>query len=257
MVIRQGMLVPLLIEAAFALSLLHVMSRARRGREVPKVRKVAGLEALEEAIGRATEMGRPIHFTPGIGDCGEPMTLAAFTVLEYVAKLAARFDTRLIVTNRNASVYPVTESIAKEAYLSEGQLDAFNPMDIRYLSDNQFGYASGVVGILHREKVATNLMFGLYYAESLIVAEAGNQAGAIQIAGSAYIYQLPMFVAACDYTLIGDELYAAGAYLSQEPILLANLIAQDWGKMLAVGMLILGVVLKTLGSNAVVRILAK
>lgn len=253
--IVSGLTVPLAIEILFALSLLFVMIRARRGQRVPRVRKVAGLEALEEAIGRATEMGRPVHFTPGIGDFGEPMTLGAFIVLGHVAKLAARYGARLIVTNRDPSVHPVTESITREAFIGEGRADSFNPADVRYLSNHQFGYASGVVGILHREKVAANLMFGLFYAESLIFAEAGSQAGAIQIAGSAYIYQIPMFVAACDYTLIGDEFYAAGAYLSGDPVLLANLTAQDWGKAFAIIAILLGSILQTTGSDAMVRFL--
>ncbi|MDP2858750.1 MAG: hypothetical protein Q8P50_12335 [Bacillota bacterium] len=253
----KGLLVPLLIEVVFAAALLLVMYRARHNMSTPRVRKVAGLDALEEAIGRATEMGRPVHFTPGTGDFGEPMTLAALIVLNHVARIAAKYDTRLIVTNKDPSVYPVTESIVQQAYLSQGRIESFVPMDVRYLSNDQFGYASGVVGILHREKVAANMMFGLFYAESLIFAEAGNQAGSIQIAGSAYVYQLPMFVAACDYTLIGDEFYAAGAYLSQDPVLLANLTAQDWGKGFAILAVVLGSILRTFGSSAILDILKR
>ncbi len=253
----KGQLVGFVFETLFVVSLVALMYRATSGKPVPRIRKVTGLDAVEEAVGRATEMGRPVHFTPGIGDFGEPMTLAAFTVLQYVARLCARYEARLIVTNRQPSVHPVTESIVKEAYYGEGKPSSFMPTDIRFLSNDQFGYATGVVGIMHREKVCVNLLFGLFYAESLIFAEAGNQAGAVQIAGSAYIYQLPMFVVACDYTLIGDELYAAGAYLSQDPVLVANLTAQDWGKMLAVLAIIAGVIAKTLGSDAVVSFLTK
>jgi len=255
--VAKGYLIPFLVETAFVLALFLVTYRAKRGLKAPRVRRVPGIDAIEEAIGRATEMGRPVHFTPGIGDFGEPMTLAALSILRFVAILAARYDTRLIVTNRNPSIHPVTESIVKEAFTAGGKAPAFLSQDIRFLSNNQFGYASGVVGIMHREKVAVNLMFGLFYAESLIFAEAGNQAGAVQIAGSAYIYQIPMFVVACDYTLIGDELYAASAYLSQDPSLTANLAAQDWGKMFAALVIVVGVILKTFGNDAVLKLLSR
>jgi len=43
---------------------------------------------------------------------------------------------------------------------------------------------------------------------------------------------LPFFITACDYTLIGEELYAASAYLSREPLLLGSLAGQDYGKMI-------------------------
>ncbi len=252
----EGQIVSFLFELGFAIALLVVMSRTRQGQKVPSIRKVAGLDAIEESVGRATEMGRPIHFSPGIGDFGEPMTLAAFNVLQYVSRMEIQYDARLIVTNRNPVVYPVTESIVRESYAAAGKLDSFDPTDVRYLSSDQFGYASGVVGILHREKVAANLMFGLFYAESLIFAEAGNQAGSIQIAGTAYVYQIPMFVAACDYTMIGDELYAASAYVSGEPIIVANLIAQDWGKMAAAVFILIGVLFRTFGSDIVIKILS-
>ncbi|MFQ6133515.1 MAG: DUF6754 domain-containing protein, partial [Armatimonadota bacterium] len=52
--------------------------------------------------------------------------------------------------------------------------------------------------------------------------------------------QLPFFVAACDYTLMGEELYAATAYLSQEPRLLGSLKGQDWCKLVIMGLLLLG-----------------
>jgi len=55
-------------------------------------------------------------------------------------------------------------------------------------------------------------------------------AGSIQIAGTDQVSQLPFFVVACDYTLLGEELYAASAYLGREPLLLGTLKAQDYLK---------------------------
>ncbi len=45
-----------------------MINRARRGMKIPELYKVAGLDALDEAIGRCTEMGRPVHFAPGFGE---------------------------------------------------------------------------------------------------------------------------------------------------------------------------------------------
>jgi hypothetical protein len=71
---------------------------------------------------------------------------------------------------------------------------------------------------------------GYFMAESLLLAEVGATTGAIQIAGTEQESQLPFFFTSCDYTLIGEELYAAGAYLSKEPMLLSTLKVQDFGK---------------------------
>ena len=83
---------------------------------------------------------------------------------------------------------------------------------------------------------------GVFYAESLILAETGNIAGSIQISGTDQIAQLPFFVAATDYTLIGEELYAASAYLSQDPVQLGTLKAQDYVKAIIMIVIILGAV---------------
>ena len=99
-----------------------------------------------------------------------------------------------------------------------------------------------------REKPAACFYMGAFFAESLILAETGNHIGAIQIAGTAMPTQLPFFVAACDYTLIGEELFAASAYLSGDPQQIASLRGQDVGKLLAMGAIILGSVFVTLAS---------
>jgi hypothetical protein len=97
-----------------------------------------------------------------------------------------------------------------------------------------------------REKPAACFYFGQFYAESLILAETGNSVGAMQIAGTAQPSQLPFFVAACDYTLIGEEFFAASAYLSGQPDQLGSLKGQDLGKMLAAALILVGCALATI-----------
>ena len=81
---------------------------------------------------------------------------------------------------------------------------------------------------------------------SLILAENGQTVGAIQIAGTPSITQVPFFLAACDYTIIGDEYYAISAYLSRQPTLLGSLVGQDYGKLLMMGVIVVGAILVTL-----------
>ena len=87
-----------------------------------------------------------------------------------------------------------------------------------------------------------------YFAESLLLTETGASTGAIQIAGTDSDHQLPFFVTTCDYTLIGEELYAASAYLSREPIQVGTLRGQDIGKALILAVLLSGTVLATAGA---------
>lgn len=206
---------------------------ARKGRPM-FIRKIAGLEAIGEAVGRATEMGRSIVYVPGTQDLNEIQTVAGVTILGYVSKTVAEYDTRLVVPTSRSLVMTTCRETVRQAYLSAGRPDSFREDDIYYTTDEQFGYVAAVNGLLVRSKPATCFYMGSFFAESLILAETGNSVGAIQIAGTAQPAQLPFFVAACDYTLIGEELFAASAYLSGEPRQLGSLKGQDVGKGMAI-----------------------
>ena len=204
------------------------------------IRRIPGLSAVEEAVGRAVEMGRPITFSLGLGGFGV-VTLQALAVAIYVVRLAIRYGTRVIITMVDPTVYAVTDEAVREAYAAEGKPEAYNIDDVRFLSTQQFAYASAMVGLINRERVASNFMFGQFFAESLILAEAGHAVGAIQVAGTPSTTQIPFFIASCDYTIIGDEFYAASAYLTREPVLLGSLIGQDWGKVMMLAIVVAGI----------------
>lgn len=226
-------------------SIIYYIASARRGKKL-FIRRIAGLEAVQEAIGRATEMGRPILYIPGIQDMDDVQTVAGVTILGYVARTIAEYDTKIEVPTSRSIVMSTARETIKSAYIAAGRPDAYSDDAVHYVTDEQFGYVAAVDGIMVRDKPATCFYMGAFFAESLIMAETGNSIGAIQIAGTAMPAQLPFFVAACDYTLIGEELFAASAYLSNEPKQLGSLKGQDVGKSIAMLAIASGVILLTL-----------
>jgi hypothetical protein len=228
----------------FLLAILVMIESARRGRRV-YIRPIAGLKALEEAVGRATEMGKPVFFMPGIDEANNIQTLYGMVILQHVTRLVARYETPLIVVVGKAFVVPLAQETVKQGYLDAGRPELYKPDGIRYYSDEQFATVTAVVGIFLRERPATNLYFGSFYAESLILAETGFATGAIQIAGTGNIHQLPFFVVACDYALVGEEFFAVSAYLAQEPRLLGSLKAMDLAKAAILAVLTAGFVAAT------------
>jgi hypothetical protein len=220
---------------------------AKRG-SVMRVRRIAGLEAVEEAVGRATEMGRPILYVPGIQDMDNVQTIAGVTILNRVARSVAEYDAQLFVPTARSLVMTACREAVQAAYYGVGRPESFDQERIRYITDEQFGYTAFVAGYMVRERPATCIYMGQFYAESLLLAETGNSVGSIQIAGTAETSQLPFFVAACDYTLIGEELFAASAYLSGEVVQLGSLRGQDYGKAVVVVTLVVGVGLATLAA---------
>ena len=223
--------------------LIFFTRKAQRGEEI-FLRTIPGLKAVEEAVGRSTEMGKPVLFVPGIQDMDQVETVAGVIVLGHVSKMTARYETPLNVPVSRAIVMKAAREACKESYLVEGRPDMFHEDMVHYVTDEQFAYAAGVNGIMVREKPAACIYMGKFYAESLILAETGNSIGAIQIAGTASQAQIPFFVTACDYTLIGEEFFAASAYLSEKPELVGGVKGQDMIKLTIITVLIIGLFLR-------------
>ena len=225
----------------------YFVNAARSGKKL-WVREIAGLSAIDEAVGRATEMGRPVLFVTGIQDINEIQTLAGLTVLSRVARTAAEYGAQIEVPTCRSLVMAAARETVEASYLAAGRPDSYQPDRIHYLTDEQFAFVAGVTGYMVREEPAACIYMGGFYAESLILAETGNHIGAIQVAGTAMPSQLPFFVASCDYTLIGEEFFAASAYLSGDPLQIGSLKGQDWGKFVSVVVLVIGIFLATLTS---------
>jgi hypothetical protein len=240
-----------------ALSVLVNIWRARQGKQL-YIRRIPGLDAIDEAIGRSTELGRPVTMIPGLTSFGV-VAVQALTIFKYITKQIARFATPMRLLTANATVYAVAQEAIADAYNEAERPDLYDPDSVRFLSSEQFAFASGVAGLIQRERVAANFMFGIFYAESLIFAETGNIVGAVQIAGTVSFTQVPFFVAACDYTIIGDEFYATSAYISREPVLLGSMVGQDLAKISFASMIVGGSMISTfLGTNhPIVQLLGK
>lgn len=230
-----------LLVAAFVLVNIR---RARGGKDL-YIRRIAGLNAIDEAIGRATEMGKPVLMVPGLSDTINAIAVQAVNIFAYVSRIAARFANPILLCCYNAAVYTYAQETIRDVYQSEGVADRYDPDSVRFVSDRQFAFAAGVSGLILREQTAATFFLGEFYAESLIFAETANSIGAIQVASSTETTQTPFFIAACDYVLIGDEFYAASAYLTRQPVLVGSLVGQDWSKLMIILMIVFGTILNT------------
>ncbi len=211
------------------------------------IRKIGGLEAVDEAIGRSTEMDKPVFFVHGLGDVSDMATIASINILGRVATRTAEHDSRVMVTNFDPIVTAVSQEVVHQGYTQAGRPDAFNPDDVSLVASEQFSYVAAVSGKMVREQPGAIFILGSFAAESLLLAETGASTGAIQVAGTDAFTQLPFFITTCDYTLIGEELYAASAYVSREPKMLGSLRGQDVGKAFLMIVIVVVSILLTVG----------
>jgi hypothetical protein len=249
-IINDGLVASFVLLIIVLAEILIALFLTRAGKYMPKIRKIPGLEAIEEAVGRATEMGRPIVYSTGLGGIRDQyyyQTVAGLSILGYTSELAAKYGAKIIYYPYDPTIIPMAVDVMEQSYIRAGKPEAFNPENIQYLGGDQFPWAFGVLGATHREQAAATIHMGPFWAESLILAESGFYTGAIQVAGTANYHQMAFFVVACDYALIGEELMAAGAYLSKDPTQIGSLWGSDFAKITAVVLMVVGVILTVAG----------
>lgn len=237
----------LLFVLIFGFLVVYYIEKAKKHREKMYLRKIPGLDAIDDAVGRATELGRPILFSFGLGALIDVVTIAALSILRRIARKTAEYGVKLLIPNYDPIVMAAAQETVRQAYTEKSRPDLYREEDITFLTADQFGYAAGVDGIMMREKPGAIFLQGYFYAESLILAETGYSVGAIQIAGTTAITQLPFFIAACDYTLIGEEMYAASAYLDRDPPLLGSIKGEDIAKASIILIIVSTAIIGTLG----------
>lgn len=223
-------IIQMILMMMMILAIYLLTESVRKGRTVT-IKPLSALDAIDEAVGRAAELGRTVHFSPGYSLGGlqnpemGPGVLAGISLIKKVAEVTSSLGTGIIVSLAQSEAVPIVEATLKTVYSSKN-LEV--PKDaVRFISTEQFAWVAGVLSILREERPAANILMGYFWAEALQFAEGGNYIGAMQIGGTASISQIPVFVAACDYCLIGEELFAAKGYVERDPPSLGSLLASD------------------------------
>lgn len=223
---------------------LYFLNLFKKDEKVPKIKKIPALDAIKEAIGRSVELGRPINMTPGFNyykyGAHIAQQMAAYSILGYVAETCGKLGGELIVTVDMPYLLKTAEQIVREGYISSGNMDNFNPDNVMWVSDQHMPFAIGTIGIMEGRNVGANIFAGIFWKESLMLGETGSRIGAVQIAATTQ--QVEFFITTCDYVMIGEELYAAGALLSKDPNQITTVIASDYTKLMVIGVVILAVI---------------
>jgi hypothetical protein len=249
---------------AFVTLTLVLISRARKYRKYRPIRSIPALDAVKEAVGRCTEMGRPIHWTAGdtarLASDSAPQVIAGLTILSYVAGLAAEYKVPLICTvggeaGGGPDIIPLIEQTVRDAYTAKGVPADYKQENIRFISGERavYGLTAAVEAV--RNKVGANIMTGALAASVFMIAEQLHATGAITISGTGRSVMIAPLVCVSDYVLIGEELFAAGAKLSQEPDQLGSIFAQDLAKGFVIALILAGLVLTAVGSTAIQSLL--
>ena len=243
------------------ISVTYISIRQSLTGKTREIRKLAGIDAMTEAIGRSTELGRPLMMILRgnlDSDEGGPNAMAAYGVLGFIARQAAKHDLPLRIATDQGSHIPLITASLEEAYRLEERPDRIPtiPESIWYLSSHTLAFAGGAIALLEEFKPGANFIMGYVEGDALILAESGVKIGAMQVAGTGVMGQVPFLAIVCDYTLIGEEFFAAGAYLAQDKYRIGALGGQDYQKMIILALYILAFVAISIGSKWLVNLLS-
>lgn len=232
-------------------TIIYLTLQGAKGKKFVLKRKLAAIEAIPEAIGRAVELNRPIHYTPGTesttGGRGV-QTWMGIVIGGYVTRICARLGAK-VTWSVVAEHLPMAREIYREAFTLEGH-PGIEP-DVRYYG----AFSVGCIETMAMDRSAVNILFGGFGSEFPQIAEAAARLGCFQIGGCSNPPMVPLVVAACDYSLIGEENFAAGAILSNNTVQLAGIVALDIVRILFVGLIVLGTLLMSAGVTTLVNIL--
>lgn len=251
---KQGVFIALIFLITLYILSYYCVSKAEKGK-LPTVRTLPAVLAIDEAVGRAAEMGRPLSYTPGNGanlySTKGPQMLASINIFGYVAEMCARRGVPIIFTTSKADSLPLVEETLRTAYMNAGKPEELKlDYTLRY-QPGQDALVNSLLGSFQRERPASFMMLGPLAYETIVIGEGANTVGCFSIGGTVSTGQLPFVIATCDYTLLGEELYAASASLSKTKTTLGTLEGEDYFKYLTLSLLMLGIILEPLGFKVI------
>lgn len=218
------------------------------------LRHIAAYELIRNAMAEAAEDGRPLLLslgTAGISDSNAMQTVAALSALEYLAEQSIVSTNTPLVTMANPTTLLLAQDIAARPFEASGRLPQFEPRTVRFMGGSgevaASAYAAGLLDLLDRREVAASFLLGHFGDECVVLGEASARHEVPQVAGSGTPAALALMALTADHLLIGEELFAAGAYLSRRPWHVSGLLAQDSARWIVITVVGVVVVLKTFG----------
>ncbi len=214
------------------------------------IRELAPLDQLIKSLGRALESGKGIHLSSGSGGVNGIRGASGLTGLMMLARIArksAKNDKPPLATSGDGILNALAQDTLYQSYTAAGSRRNFDPSQGQVAGITPFSYAAGAMLAAADQPLEANLLAGHFGPEAALIAEAADRSAQLTIAGSDNLPAQATLLAAADEVLIGEELFAGGAYLQANPAHQASLAAQDALRWLIILLILAGFTLKLLG----------
>ncbi|MBF6614217.1 MAG: hypothetical protein IVW55_13915 [Chloroflexi bacterium] len=243
--------------ALFLILFVTYLWRAGYGRGKPGqhffLRRIPAYDATRTGLARAAETGHAVHTSPGTGRVGAAgistaSTLAGLATVESMARVSAITGAPVQATTNDAVAFSLTDSALRRGYQRAGWPLEGERDGARFLTHNDpLAYVAAAAEVVNQQKVTHAVMAGQFGPEVLLLTEAQRRTGAQQIAGSSEHQGLAILFITTEYPLLGEEIFASGAYLEQRTTNIATLLAQDGLRWVIVALILIGFILTNIG----------
>lgn len=221
-------------------------ARVTRGR-LPSIRALTGMAVLEEHISEGIESGQPLHIATGAGRPGTlgvtAESLASLQISDRLARLVTRRGGSAIVTSGDIVNHLAVRGTLHRTYREAGQSHDYRAEQVELAAhQTPLAYAAGVAGRYRDQPMDMGIVVGDYGAEALLITEEGNRHALAQVSGATSLSALPVLTLSTTATLVGEELFAAEAYLSDAAAPKARLLTLDLLRWLVVVLIVAALV---------------
>jgi hypothetical protein len=233
--------------AGLMAGLILTFSLARRS-TLPTFRHMPPFDALTVDLGRSVEAGTRLHVALGSGSLTSNDAAASLIGLSALSQIAAAgsiSDKPPLATSGDGTVALLAQDVLRVAFRQQRAEDRYDPLLGRVIGLGGQGYAAGAMHTAPDEDVTATIILGAAGPEAGLMAEAGARRGTV-IGGTLDVQGQTAWRNA-DHPLIGEELFASGAYLHVNRAHAASLQAQDILRWLVIASIVGLAVVRTLG----------
>lgn len=230
--------------------LMIILAVASRNQPKQNLREISAFTRLGRAIGLAVEAGKRMHITLGWGgliDLKGASALVGLTILERITRLASISDRPPVATSGDGVLGILSQDTLSGTYKAVGAGFQYDPTSGRVTGLTPVSYAAGAMPVIYDEQVSATVLAGHFGSEAALITDAAERNDSLSVAGSDSITATSVFIAAAQEPVIGEELFAAGAYINAGPVHASSLRTQDIFRWVLVGAILIGALLKLLG----------
>lgn len=209
-----------------------------------QLRPLSSYKAIEGQVSRAIESNSQMHVTVGQGSLYSDKTAvstASLIALGQIAEDGCANETPPLATTADATLFLSGLDSMYRAYEKAGQVDNYTFDAVKFMAHGSqpVAYMSGVASLLHQDKIISNIMLGHFGPEVVLSAEAAYREHIEQVIGTDNITAMSIATAYTDHTLIGEDMFAAPAYVDESTERLTGLRIQDVTRTVIMGVILL------------------